>query len=73
MQAIESVLYYGGRVNGICAAFSQVSKVAGMDINAVFTQKDVVGYEKFADGKCPMCEAGQKIDAFVNSYGHSSL
>ena len=73
MQAIESVLYYGGRVNGICAAFSQVSKVAGMDINAVFTQKDVAGYEKYANGDCPMCAAGQKIDAFVNSFGHSSI
>lgn len=73
MQAIESVLYYGGRVNGICAAFSQVSKVAGMDINAVFTQKDVAGYEKYANGDCPMCAVGQKIDAFVNSFGHSSI
>lgn len=73
MQAIESVLYYGGRVNGICAVFSQVSKVAGMDIHAVFTQKDVPDYEKYADGNCPMCAAGQKVDAFVNSYGHSAL
>ena len=73
MQAIESTLYYGGRVNGICAAFSLVSKVAGMDINAVFTQKDVPGYEKYSDGNCPMCAAGQKVDAFVNSYGHSAL
>ena len=73
MQAIESTLYYGGRVNGICAAFSLVSKVAGMDINAVFTQKDVPGYEKYSDGNCPMCTAGQKVDAFVNSYGHSAL
>lgn len=73
MQAIESTLYYGGRVNGICAAFSLVSKVAGMDINAVFTQKDVPGYEKYSEGNCPMCTAGQKVDAFVNSYGHSAL
>ena len=27
-QAIESVLYYGGRVSGICAVFSSISKVA---------------------------------------------
>ena len=73
MQSIESVLYYGGKVNGICAVFSVVSKVAGMDINAVFTQKDVAGYEKYADGDCPMCAAGQKVDAFVNSFGYSAL
>ena len=41
LQAIESILYYGGSVNGICSVFSLVSKVAGMDINAVFTQKEV--------------------------------
>ena len=73
LQSIESVLYYGGRVNGICAAFSLVSKVAGMDINAVFTQKEVHGYEKYSDGDCPMCAAGKKVDAFVNSYGYSAL
>lgn len=73
MQAIESVLYYGGTVNGICAAFSLVSKVAGMDINAVFTRKEVAGYEHYEDGSCPMCREGRKIDAFVNSYGHSAL
>ena len=44
LQAIESILYYGGSVNGICSVFSLVSKVAGMDINAVFTQKEVAGH-----------------------------
>lgn len=73
LQAIESTLYYGGTVVGVSAAFSQVSKVAGLDIHAVFTQSDVPDYEKYTDGECPMCRAGKKIDAFVNSYGHSAL
>lgn len=73
MQAIESTLYYGGIVVGVSAAFSQVSKVAGVNIHAVFTQSDVPDYEKYTDRECPMCRAGKKIDAFVNSYGYSSL
>lgn len=73
LQAIESVLYYGGKVTGVCAAFSLVSKVAGMNINAVFNQKDFPDYKEYGDGNCPMCAEGKKIDAFVNSYGHSAL
>lgn len=73
LQAIDSVLYYGGKVNGVCAAFSQVAKVAGMAIHSVFSQRDFPDYQEYGDGKCPMCAAGQKIDAFVNSYGHSAL
>lgn len=73
LQAIESSLYYGGNVTGVCAAFSLVTRVAGLDINAVFTHKEVSDYEQYGDGECPMCRAGRKIDAFVNSYGHSAL
>ena len=60
LQAIESILYYGGSVNGICSVFSLVSKVAGMDINAVFTQKEVAGYEKFSDGNCRCARRGRR-------------
>ena len=40
-QAIESVLYYGGRVSGICAVFSSISKVAGMEVKTIFTSADL--------------------------------
>ena len=38
MQAIESVLYYRGRVCGICAVFSAISKVAGVEVKTIFHQ-----------------------------------
>ena len=41
MQAIESVLYYRGRVCGICAVFSAISKVAGVEVKTIFTSSDL--------------------------------
>ena len=44
MRAIESVLYYGGTVCAVCAIFSAVTKVAGMEIKTIFTSKDLPDY-----------------------------
>lgn len=73
LQSINTVIYYGGSVSGICAVFSAVSKVAGMDIHAIFTKKDVPGYQVYANNDCPLCKEGKKVDAIVNSYGYSGL
>ena len=68
-----SVLYYGGTICGVCAVFSAVSKVAGMEIKTIFTSKDVPDYRAYEPGKCPMCQNGEKIEAIVNSFGYSRL
>lgn len=73
LQAINTIDYYSGDVVGICAVFSAASKVAGMDIHAIFTQKDVWEYQVYSTQDCPMCKAGKKIDAIVNNYGYSAL
>ena len=72
-KAIESILYYGGTVNGISAVFSAVTKVAGMDINAVFYKSDVPNYESYKVKDCPACRRREKVDAIVNSFGYSEL
>lgn len=72
-RAIESILYYGGTVCGVCAIFSAVSKVAGMEIKTIFAGRDVPDYRAFDQISCPMCQAGEKIDAIVNSFGYSTL
>lgn len=71
--AIESILYYGGSICGISAIFSAVNKIAGMDINTIFTSKDVPNYRAYPPHDCPMCKEGRKIEAIVNSYGYSKL
>ena len=47
MRAIESVLYYGGTVCGVCSIFSAVTKVAGMEIKTIFTSADVPAYHAY--------------------------
>ena len=73
LQAIDTILYYGGNVNGVCAIFSAASKVAGLDIHAAFTTADIPDYQVYPSHACPLCKAGAKVDAIVNSYGYSEL
>ena len=72
-QAIDSILYYGGRVCGICSIFSSVNKIAGMEVKTIFTSADLPDYRFYTPGDCPMCRAGQRLEAIVNSYGYSKL
>jgi len=72
-KAINSVKYYGGRVQGIAAIFSFVSEARGIEVNCIFTGKDLEGYESFDASECPMCKARQKIDAIVSGHGYSKF
>ena len=72
-KAIESILYYRGTVCGVSAIFSAVTKVAGMDIKTIFTSKDLPDYRAYEPVECPMCKAGERVEAIVNSYGYSKL
>lgn len=72
-RAIESVLYYGGTVCGMCAIFSAVTRIAGMDVKTIFTSSDIPDYRAYEPHECPMCKEGQKVEAIVNSYGYSKL
>lgn len=72
-QAIESVLYYGGTVSGICAIFSSINKIAGMEVKTIFTSADLPDYRAYSPENCPMCKEGKRLEAIVNSYGYSKL
>ena len=72
-RAIEAVLYYGGTVCGICSVFSSINKINGLEVKTIFTSKDLPDYRAYSSTDCPMCQAGQKLDAIVNSYGYSKL
>lgn len=73
MRAIESILYYGGTVCGVCSIFSAVTKVAGMKIETIFTSSDVPDYHAYDSSNCPMCQRGERVEALVNSFGYSKL
>lgn len=72
-QCMETVLYYGGKIQGVSAIFSAVNKVAGIEINAVYDKQDIPDYESYPAEKCPMCQRKERIDAIVNGYGYSKL
>ena len=71
--AIEAVKYYGGNVVGISSIFATVDSCMGYEVNSVFDPNDLSDYSSFPAHKCPMCKAGRKIDALVNSHGYSKL
>ena len=72
-KAIDSVEYYGGKVQGIASIFSFISKARGIEVNSIFDAKDLKGYASYDAKVCPMCKAKQKIDAIVNGYGYSRM
>ena len=72
-RAIEAVEYYGGKVCGVCAVFSSVKEIRGIEIKSIFTEEDIPDYEAYTPSECPMCKEGQHLDAIVNSFGYSKL
>lgn len=72
-RALECIAYYGGKVQGVTAIFSTAVQVEGRPVYTLFSPSDIPGYINSAPETCPMCAAGQKIDALVNYYGLSAL
>lgn len=71
--AAEAIRYYGGTVAGISAIFASRDECAGFKVNSVFDTKDLGDYQTYASHECPMCRAGKRIDALVNSFGCSKI
>ena len=60
-------------VAGIASIFATVPKCMGYEVHSVFDPNDLQDYESHPSHECPMCKAGQKIDALVNSFGYSKI
>ena len=71
--AVEAIQYYGGSVAGIASIFATVDECAGYRVQSVFDPKDLNDYASYQSHECPLCKAGQRIDALVNSFGYSKL
>ena len=65
--------YYGGQVAGLAAIFATTHEFMGMRVNSIFDPNNLPDYQSYESRDCPMCKAGQPIDALVNSFGYSSL
>lgn len=71
--AIEAVNYYGGTVSGVSAIFSTAKECRGLPVRSVFDPNDLTDYKCYPSHECPLCKAGVKLDALVNSHGFSKL
>lgn len=69
----HSVLYHGGKVAGISAVFSAITKMDGIPIESIFSMQDIPNYASYKPNECPLCKQGQPINALVNGYGYSKL
>ena len=71
--AIEAIKYYGGYVAGVAALFATKDECEGYPVRSVFNPNDLGDYQSFPSHECPLCKAGKKIDALVNSFGYSKI
>ena len=71
--AMEAINYYGGFVAGVAALFATKDECEGYPVHSIFDPKDLEGYQSYPSHECPLCKAGQRIDALVNSFGFSKL
>ncbi len=72
-RCLECIQYYGGIVEAVCSVFSTVNDVDGYQIEYLFNQEDIPGYEAYPVHDCPFCKKGHRIEAMVNGYGYSKL
>ncbi|KAB0577184.1 orotate phosphoribosyltransferase [Fusobacterium naviforme] len=72
-KVLECIQYYQGKLAGISAIFSALEEYDGMRISAVFGKSDLPEYASWDYRVCPLCKAGEKLDALVNAYGYASL
>ncbi len=68
--ALDCLAYYGGNVVGISALFNAYPEKQEQDIHSLFTAEDIPGYQLFKPGECPLCKAGQKLDAIIVHDGY---
>ena len=71
--ALETIAYYGGTAVGIAAIFATIDHMGDLPVTSLFNPNDLPEYSSFEAIDCPMCRAGRKLDAIVNSFGYSKL
>ena len=72
-RSLEAIGYYGGTVVGVASLYSAVDKIGAVEVKSVYSLDDLPDYESYNYKDCPMCKAGRKIDARVNSFGYSCI
>ena len=71
--AVEAIRYYSGIPVGVCSIFACIDECEGFPVASIYNKDDLDGYASYSSRECPMCKAGIKLDALVNSHGISSF
>ncbi len=71
--AVEGVRYYGGDAVGAATVFGADLTQVDVPVARLFGVEDIPGYASYPIAECPLCRAGIKVDALVNSYGYSKI
>lgn len=73
-QTRECVEYYGGRIAGYSALFSNIAELGGKPVISLFSGEDLPHYHNYVHGRnCPDCVAGVPLDAIVTPQGYTKL
>ena len=78
--ALEGIWYYGGTPAGAATVFGgnfgekiNMHGVCDVPVVRLFRTEDIPNYKSYSATECPLCKAGVRIDALVNSYGYSKI
>ncbi|MBO5046288.1 MAG: orotate phosphoribosyltransferase [Clostridia bacterium] len=70
---VEGIRYYGGEAVGAATIFGASLSRISVPYVKLFDSDDIDGYLSCSATNCPLCKAGVKVDALVNSYGYSKI
>ena len=78
--ALEGIWYYGGTPAGAATVFGgnfgekiNMHGVTDVPVVRLFRAEDIPAYNSYLSTACPLCKAGIRIDALINSYGYSKI
>ena len=72
-EAVNVLRYYRGNPVGICSIFARARECAGFPVTTIFDSSVLPDYASVAAHECPLCKAGIRLDAMVNTFGISSF
>ena len=70
---LEGVRYYGGEPVGLATVFGGNFEIAGLPVVKLVSVEDLSDYASYPPTDCPLCRAGVKVEALINSYGYSKI
>lgn len=72
-KGIRCIEYYQGKVAGAASIYSHVQEVDGMPITSLFNTNDLPDYASYRPDECPLCKAGEPLDAVIDKFGYAAL